>query len=103
MIENEFDDLCRNFSIQPNTPTNLKPKSGSSTPLFSNDSPYGVLELCDNSKDTYLSLEVELAKLEIDHESASIKQIGNVWNKVADIAMKASPTSCKMRYTLTVN
>ena len=78
-------------------------KSGSSILLFSDDSSYGVLELCDNYKDTYLSFEVELAKLEIDHESASIKQIGNVWNKVADIAMKASPTSCKMRYTLTVN
>ena len=78
MIKREFDDLCRNFSIQPNTSTNLKSKSGSSIPLFSDDSSYGVLELCDNYKDTYLSFEVELAKLEIDHESASTKQIGNV-------------------------
>ena len=78
-------------------------KSGSSILLFSDDSSYGVLELCDNYKDTYLSFEVELAKLEIDHESASIKQIGNVWNEVANITVKASLTSCKMRYTLTVN
>ena len=78
MIENEFDDLCRNFSIQPNTPTNLKPKSGSSTPLFSNDSLYAVLEFYDNYKDTHLSLEAELAKLEISGESIQKRLIENV-------------------------
>ena len=75
IIEREFDNLCQNFSIRPNTPTNLKSKSCSNTPLFSNSSLYEFSEFCNIYKDNHLCLEPNDSKLENNGESTAVKLI----------------------------
>ena len=77
--------------------------SESNDPLFTSESPYGVLEFYNNYKDTHLSLEAELTRIEINHEPTQIRPIENVWIEETDMNMKASPKIFTFRYTLTMN
>ena len=77
VIEREFDDLCQNFGIQQNIPTNLKSQYESNTPLFNNDSLYEFSEFCSIYTENHLPVEPVITKLEIDNESTAVKLIEN--------------------------
>ena len=82
--------MWQNFSIHPRTPTNFRPESGLSTPLFASDWSYGFSEFCNFYKDKHESSSLGLAKSELESESAPVKKIETIQIAETGVPLKNS-------------